>query len=184
MSEVIKAGKKEDEDVPNNSSTEQLKNAVVELIRRPVDKEIADRVADIKNINDNLVNNIINATYPIGIIIELSNDNNPNTLFPNTTWVEHGVGRVAVARNTAEAEFNATGKTGGAKTHILSIAEIPSHRHPMVLGKIGTSGSNGFYQGGYNTPDYANPYTGYEGGSQAHNNIQSYITVRRWTRTA
>ncbi|ACZ29558.1 Tail Collar domain protein [Xylanimonas cellulosilytica DSM 15894] len=38
-------------------------------------------------------------------------------------------GRTPVGLDTAQAEFNAVGKTGGAKTHTLSTAEMPSHTH-------------------------------------------------------
>lgn len=38
-------------------------------------------------------------------------------------------GRVAVGRDSAQAEFDVLGKTGGAKTHTLTTAEMPSHTH-------------------------------------------------------
>ena len=38
-------------------------------------------------------------------------------------------GRVAVGRDSSQTEFDVLGKTGGAKTHTLTIAEMPSHTH-------------------------------------------------------
>jgi microcystin-dependent protein len=38
-------------------------------------------------------------------------------------------GRVAVNLNPSDAEFNSIGKKYGEKTHVLSIAELPSHTH-------------------------------------------------------
>ena len=38
-------------------------------------------------------------------------------------------GKVAVGRDSADTDFNALGKTGGAKTHTLTVAEMPSHTH-------------------------------------------------------
>jgi microcystin-dependent protein len=38
-------------------------------------------------------------------------------------------GRVAVGFQSTDTDFNAIGKTGGAKTHTLTTAELPSHSH-------------------------------------------------------
>lgn len=38
-------------------------------------------------------------------------------------------GRVPLGANGSDVDFNAIGKTGGEKTHVLSIAETPSHAH-------------------------------------------------------
>jgi len=38
-------------------------------------------------------------------------------------------GRVPVGQDTAQAEFNVLGEVGGAKTHTLSVTEMPSHTH-------------------------------------------------------
>ncbi len=46
-------------------------------------------------------------------------------------------GKVAVGFDGSQTEFNTLGKTGGAKTHTLTEAEMPSHTH------TGTTSSNG-----------------------------------------
>lgn len=38
-------------------------------------------------------------------------------------------GRVVVGVDAAQTEFDALGETGGAKTHTLTVAEMPSHTH-------------------------------------------------------
>lgn len=38
-------------------------------------------------------------------------------------------GRVPVGLDSAQTEFDALGETGGAKTHTLTTAELPSHSH-------------------------------------------------------
>lgn len=38
-------------------------------------------------------------------------------------------GRVPVGRDSAQTEFDTLGETGGAKTHTLTIAQMPSHTH-------------------------------------------------------
>ena len=42
-------------------------------------------------------------------------------------------GRVAVGLDSLQSEFNVLGETGGAKTHTLTTAEIPTHSHPSTL---------------------------------------------------
>lgn len=46
-----------------------------------------------------------------------------NIVMPDTR------GRVTVGYSSAEAEFNVIGEIGGAKTHVLTTAEMPSHTH-------------------------------------------------------
>lgn len=38
-------------------------------------------------------------------------------------------GKVGVGYDSAQTEFNALGKTGGAKTHTLDVTEMPGHNH-------------------------------------------------------
>lgn len=38
-------------------------------------------------------------------------------------------GRVPVGRNASDTDFDTLGETGGAKTHTLTEAQLPSHRH-------------------------------------------------------
>lgn len=42
-------------------------------------------------------------------------------------------GRVAVNINPADSEFNSIGETFGSKTHIMTLAELPSHSHAQYV---------------------------------------------------
>ena len=66
--------------------------------------------------------------YPIGSIYMSVLNTNPSTLFGGT-WSVWGAGRVAVGVDTGQTEFNTVEKTGGAKTHTLTVDEMPSHTH-------------------------------------------------------
>ena len=44
-------------------------------------------------------------------------------------------GRVPLGYDVSQTEFNALGKTGGAKTHTLTIPEMPAHRHTVNSAK-------------------------------------------------
>lgn len=91
-------------------------------------------------------------------------------------------GKVSVGYNDNETEFNSLGKTGGEKTHTLTISEMPSHAH-NVTGV--TQYPNGVQASAYNA-EASNTYyaTGYwtrssdnNGGNQAHNVLQPYIVT-------
>ncbi len=73
---------------------------------------------------------IFNAIYPVGSIYLSVNNVNPNKLFGGT-WVAWGAGRVPVGVNTGDSAFNSVEKTGGEKSHKLTLSEIPSHGHSI-----------------------------------------------------
>ena len=136
---------------------------------------------------------LLKNVYPVGSIYMSVNNVNPNSLFGGT-WVAWGSGRVPVGVDTSQTEFNTVEKTGGEKTHQLTVDEMPSHTHtpvtnlPVVLHKLTTdvaptswstsgSGNDLFYD-----DKSLNGMT--TGGDQAHNNLQPYITCYMWKRTA
>lgn len=67
-------------------------------------------------------------------------------------------GRVAVGYNASDTDFNAIGKTGGAKTHVLTAAQMPSHNHGMDSAGShshgGLTGVGGEHQHGYWEPSF------------------------------
>lgn len=90
-------------------------------------------------------------------------------------------GKVGVGIDFSDGDFNILGKTGGEKTHTLTVSEIPSHYHNYTIDA-----------GGYTTPPWkirlnfaqssvaANGQYSpgeYAGGGESHNNLQPYIVV-------
>jgi microcystin-dependent protein len=47
-------------------------------------------------------------------------------------------GRVVIAKDASQTEFDVLGETGGSKTHTLTIAEMPSHDHNGLTQSAGT----------------------------------------------
>lgn len=115
-------------------------------------------------------------------------------------------GRVGVGQDTGDTAFDVIGETGGAKTHTLTQAELPSHGHSIssdgshthamansqAIYTIG-SGPNQFGNNAVNTLNGAlatsstiaangahfhGGATGSVGSGSSHNNLQPYVTTR------
>ena len=126
---------------------------------------------------------IISPCYPIGsIYINAINSNNPSNLLGFGTWVAFGAGRVPVGIDPSQPEFDAAEEEGGAKTHTLTTNEIPSHSHN--LGTFGNNSSAGSSIASSSLSNQPTQDTTATGGGQSHNNLQPYIVVYMWKRTA
>lgn len=136
---------------------------------------------------------VINAlVYPVGSIYTAIVSTNPATLLGVGTWAAFGAGRSLVGIDTGDTDFDTVEETGGAKTHTLSSSEMPSHSH-TIAGRTGgnTSGNtlqhwiDSSYVGtsSVTTATSSNVLSS-TGGDGSHNNLQPYITVYFWKRTA
>ena len=129
---------------------------------------------------------MIDKIYPVGSIFmsaTLSTASEVSNALGGT-WVAWGTGRVPVGVDTSQTEFNDTEIVGGEKTHTLTIAEMPKHRHKILpLANFNGShpASHSFSWEKYSDP---NNYTDYTGGDGAHNNLQPYITCYMYKRIA
>lgn len=87
-------------------------------------------------------------------------------------------GRTLVGKDSTDTDFNELGKTGGEKTHTLTVDEMPSHKHELIVNK---------QQGGANAalqPTWGTAYSSTDSGSisntgadQPHNNLQPYLVT-------
>ena len=93
----------------------------------------------------------------------------------NTFNLPNLQGRVPVGRDAAQTEFDTLGEVGGAKTHTLSIAEMPAHTH-TYLGVYSQSAGSGSDNVAENNPRPTET-SGSTGGGLAHNNLQPYIVL-------
>ena len=78
---------------------------------------------------------IVDFIYPVGSLFISTTSTNPTT-YLGGTWVRWGQGRVPVSVSDSDSDFGAN-KTGGEKTHTLSMAEMPLHSHEK--GALATS---------------------------------------------
>lgn len=161
-----------------------------------------------------VVDAALQAIYPIGsVYTNTTNATNPATIVGFGTWVAFGVGRVLVGVDSGDTAFDTLGEVGGTKDstlaahthttgdHTLTVAEIPSHNHDIAMYQA-CAASTGYYNGPQSS---CNPYVldhsshiRSTGGDSPHNhgatgsttstttngNLQPYVTVHMWTRTA
>ena len=117
------------------------------------------------------------------------------TAIGGTTWVVFAAGKMLVGLDSGDADFDTVEETGGAKTHTLITAELPSHSHIVPHWHGANYSSSGYTWTtaagsttdksggqGYSTNDNANSQT--TGSGTAHNNMSPYIVVYMWKRTA
>lgn len=120
-------------EVLENTSEKQLTGA---LVTKQLSNDIDANTRLINEMNrdmNGLVaagSRLLNVIYPVGSIYMSTVNTDPSLLFGGT-WEVWGSGRVPVGVNTSETEFNTVEKTGGAKTHTLTAAQIPSHTHGL-----------------------------------------------------
>lgn len=136
------------------------------------------------NMIKNAINSMWNQQYPVGRIV-MFYDLEDHSDYLGFTWQRCLVGNFPVGYDSSDSDFNTIGKTGGEKTHILSISEMPSHNHPIENTHAGGGVTT------YNTVKAedkrgwtGNIYTDNTGGGQAHNNLPPYEVISYWRRIA
>jgi len=156
------------------------------------------------------VTTAMQALYPVGsIYINAGVTTNPATLLGFGTWTAFGAGRVMVGLNGGDALFDALEETGGSKdaiavnhNHTGTVDSNGSHAHTT---NYGFSNDHDYFGNGVSTFTYngggvtQNPYpysseaagshnhsftTNAAGSSGTNANLQPYITVAMWKRTA
>jgi hypothetical protein len=128
-----------------------------------------------------ILRSILDAFLPVGTIIHRYDHNDPNTMYPGTTWVR--------MVNTFLWGCDANGDvgiTGGAKTHTLTLGEMPMHSHSIAVANTASgslTASNAIRYNSSATSYNGTAFTNNSGGGQAHNNMPPYTQVSIWRRT-
>jgi hypothetical protein len=141
--------------------------------------------------------------YPVGsIYMNAAVATNPATLLGFGTWVAFGAGKVPVGIDAADSDFNTVEGTGGTKDAIVpthnhtasSVSTDSGHTHTYTRSNTTTIASgnalplNYLYTTGTTNTGYANITTdttvANAGESATGKNLQPYIVVYMWKRTA
>lgn len=125
--------------------------------------------------------NILDKVYPVGSVYISVVNKNPGT-FIGGTWVTFGQGRTLVGVNTSDSDFNTVGKTGGSKY-------LQKHTHSAntswPYAQINTGSTYGHTTGGsWIFGSVGSGVSVSNTGSGDSENLQPYITVYFWKRTA
>lgn len=149
------------------------------------------------------VDTALQALYPVGsIYVNATSSTNPATLLGFGTWTAFGAGRVMVGLDAGDTSFDTAEETGGSKDAIVvshthtatSTVTDPGHKHNLIQG--GNDDSIGAYidsaDNNTQTRQTATATTGItvattiasSGSSGTNANLQPYIVVYMWKRTA
>ena len=150
-----------------------------------------DKVLSSQITNNTTSGSMFLKVYPVGSIYISTSSENPGNIYGGT-WEEYGKGRTLVGVDETNKNFSTVEKTGGEETHTLTIDEMPSHSHVLTAytvasGTIDATSPHLTYKDN-TTANWAaeglSSWMNNTGGSQAHNNLQPYITTYMWKRTA
>lgn len=127
------------------------------------------------------MSSILDYIYPVGSIYLSYSHNNPASLFGGT-WE-----RIENRFLWACDEKGVIGLTGGEKTHVLTVDELPAHVHNISVANTATGSTTASNKIRFN--NNASSFVGTvasenSGGGAAHNNMPPYIHVSAWRRTA
>ena len=145
-------------------------------------------------INKDNSNNLFLKMYLVGSIYVTNESTNPGSVFGGT-WVTYGEGRTLVGVDSTQTEFASVGLTGGEKTHSHTLngtgyAMITTASDKILMNhSIGHNWTSTWANGaGFtsNSSSYVTreDLTNLTGTTGSTSNLQPYITVYMWKRTA
>ena len=160
------------------------------VLRGAVNQIVASvAIADLKNALGIANGATVLDMYPVGSIYQTTS----STFNPQTAWGGTWE-RIKDRFLLAAGDTYTGGSTGGEATHKLTVQELPSHQHVMIVNNEGSSSSwvptfDGYVIKTYCVTQSKKNYQAKlaqngAGLDQAHNNMPPYLAVYIWKRTA
>ena len=134
--------------------------------------------------------------YPIGSIYISTQSTNPSVLFGGT-WVQTCKSRALVGAGSNIANTNSSygayaagtlnlqaGELLGEISHKLTVAEMPSHKHPIPYRTSGGGGGSTWYTDPGTADGSSDSKAVAVGGNGSHNNIMPIEVYYIWKRVS
>lgn len=129
------------------------------------------------------IDTILSRIYPVGSIYLSVDSTSPESIFGGT-WEPIPTGKMLLSAGDGYAVES----TGGEAEHTLTVDELPSHSHDMIIKNTNENGrtdeANNSGSGSSGFENFATWHTKTTGGGKAHNNLPPYLAVYMWKRIA
>ncbi|MBP3450396.1 MAG: hypothetical protein J6K22_08050 [Spirochaetaceae bacterium] len=139
------------------------------------------------SLDSSALTQVLNKFFPIGTIVTTTSSTAPAY---GGTWVQIAQGRTLIGAGTG-TDSNSVSKSfsvngiGGEYNHTLTTGELPAHTHSISANSVSKNGVSYKLGGtGTNVYTYGSKSTSSVGSGTSHNNIQPYLVVYFWKRTA
>ena len=123
-------------------------------------------------------------SFPVGCLFFSINSTNPSTLLGGGTWTRIAQGRTLVGLDENDSDFKTAEKTGGEKTHKLTLTELPNNIWHSNSGSQTGGLKQAFVQVSPSTGGASGINTIGSNFDKPHNNLQPYYVTYIWKRTA
>lgn len=128
--------------------------------------------------------------FPIGGLLFLNSNDDPNELYQGTSWTKLDGGRTIISTGTySDSSGSYTynlGDTGGEAKHILSVEELPAHTHGINATGSSDSDNNNQINNYHQTiPAWGATRVNQTlsvGSNTPHENRPPYIAINIWQR--
>lgn len=144
-----------------------------------------------EKVQQRTIKEVIDIVHPVGSIWETTTTDDPNILWPGTTWVKMDAGRVLVSagsytENGTTYTYN-LGDKGGEAKHQITIEEMANHTHTTNIAgnhrHFIANTDNNNTTGGLNSGThliYKYAYNSYENFELMGSNLDSNIGLTSW----